>query len=120
MVAAPVPLQARDTFAPPKPASVEETNLDVSFITDLALKVIYFNGVVTGGTVAAIMCLPYNNVVDRVLETLKTHSLVEIRGELRKEKTLALADKLRDALKEGGIVIEDTPDGPRGSYQPVA
>ena len=42
-------------------------------------------------------------------------SLVAIRTELRGEKRWALADKLRDALKEMGITIEDTPDGPRWS-----
>jgi cyanophycinase-like exopeptidase len=46
--------------------------------------------------------------------------LLEIRGELRKGKQWALADKLRDALKGAGIVIEDTPEGPRWSYQPGA
>ncbi len=44
-------------------------------------------------------------------------TLVEIRGELRSEKRWTLADKLRNALKEAGIVIEDTPEGPRWSYQ---
>lgn len=43
--------------------------------------------------------------------------LLEIRGELRKEKKWALADKLRDALKEAGVVVEDTPEGSRWSYQ---
>ncbi len=54
------------------------------------------------------------------LPPVAIEQLLEIRGELRKEKKWALADKLRDALKEGGIVIEDTPDGPRWSYQPGA
>jgi cyanophycinase-like exopeptidase len=44
-------------------------------------------------------------------------TLVEIRGELRSEKRWALADKLRSALKEAGIVIDDTPEGPKWSYQ---
>jgi cyanophycinase-like exopeptidase len=47
-------------------------------------------------------------------------ALLEIRGELRREKRWALADKLRDALKETGILIEDTPEGPRWLYQPDA
>jgi hypothetical protein len=47
-------------------------------------------------------------------------ALLEIRGELRREKRWALADKLRDALKEAGIVIEDTPEGPRWLYQPAS
>jgi hypothetical protein len=51
------------------------------------------------------------------LPTSVVDTLVEIRGELRSEKRWALADKLRNALKETGIVIEDTPDGPKWSYQ---
>jgi cyanophycinase-like exopeptidase len=46
--------------------------------------------------------------------------LLEIRGELRREKKWALADKVRDALKAAGVVVEDTPEGPRWSYQPGA
>ncbi len=39
--------------------------------------------------------------------------LVRKREEARKQKDFATADKLRDALKERGIVVEDTPEGPR-------
>jgi len=46
-------------------------------------------------------------------------TLLEIRAELRREKRWTLADKLRDALKETGILIEDTPEGPRWLYQPM-
>ncbi|MEZ4730347.1 MAG: cysteine--tRNA ligase [Caldilineaceae bacterium] len=38
--------------------------------------------------------------------------LVNIRTELRTAKQWALADKVRNGLKEQGILIEDTPDGP--------
>ena len=44
-------------------------------------------------------------------------TLLEIRSELRTEKRWALADKLRNALKEANIVIEDTPEGSRWVYQ---
>ena len=80
MTAVAAPARPISAFLPLKPANIEEIGIDASFVADLALKVIYFNGVVTGGTVASIMCLPYNNLVDRVLETLKAHSLVEVRG----------------------------------------
>ena len=103
MVAAPLPLRDTNRFAPIKPASIDDTNIDPSFIADLTLKVIYFNGVITGGNAAAIMCLPYNNVVDRVLETLKTHSLVEIRGgtgPLALGYRYALTDKGMEKVRE--------------------
>ncbi|WMJ80318.1 cysteine--tRNA ligase [Clostridium sp. MB40-C1] len=39
--------------------------------------------------------------------------LVELRQQARKEKDWSLADKIRDDLKEKGIVLEDTPQGVR-------
>ena len=40
-------------------------------------------------------------------------TLLAIRTELRSEKQWVFADKLRDALTEFGIVVEDTPTGTR-------
>ncbi len=37
--------------------------------------------------------------------------LVEVRKELRNEKLWALSDKVRDDLKELGVLVEDTKDG---------
>ena len=39
--------------------------------------------------------------------------LVQERQKARKERNFALADKIRDQLKEKGIVLEDTPQGVR-------
>ncbi|MBM7865913.1 cysteine--tRNA ligase [Heliobacterium gestii] len=39
--------------------------------------------------------------------------LIGIRAEARKKKDWAMADRIRDGLKELGIVIEDTPQGAR-------
>jgi cysteinyl-tRNA synthetase len=39
--------------------------------------------------------------------------LVEQRQQARKNRDWALADKIRDELKERGIVLEDTPQGVR-------
>ena len=35
------------------------------------------------------------------------------RTEAKKAKDYALADKIRDELKARGVVIEDTPQGPK-------
>jgi cysteinyl-tRNA synthetase len=37
--------------------------------------------------------------------------LIQVRGDLREAKQWALADKVRDGLKELGVVLEDTPQG---------
>ncbi|WP_298593181.1 cysteine--tRNA ligase [uncultured Mitsuokella sp.] len=39
--------------------------------------------------------------------------LIGIRQSARREKNWALADRIRDALREAGIVLEDTPSGVR-------
>jgi predicted ATPase with chaperone activity len=60
--------------------SVEDTGFDITFLADLALKIVYYAGVSTGGNIAAAMRLPYFNVVDRVLDVLKNQRFVEVRG----------------------------------------
>jgi len=39
--------------------------------------------------------------------------LMEIRGKLRSARLWELADLIRDKLLQEGIIVEDTPDGPR-------
>ncbi|KHD34720.1 cysteinyl-tRNA synthetase [Clostridium acetobutylicum] len=43
-------------------------------------------------------------------------NLIEQRQNARKNKDWALADKIRDDLKERGIVLEDTPEGIRWKF----
>ena len=44
-------------------------------------------------------------------------SLIKKREEARKNKDFAAADKIRDELKEKGIILEDTPKGVRWKKQ---
>jgi cysteinyl-tRNA synthetase len=43
--------------------------------------------------------------------------LVSVRSDLRAAKQWALADKVRDSLKELGVTLEDTPSGTEWRYQ---
>ena len=52
--AAPAPIAL-----PPMPRSAEETGLPFSFVCDLVLKVLYFNGSMLGGDVARHVCIPF-------------------------------------------------------------
>ena len=63
-----------------EPTSLEETGLDLPFLADLVLKVIYFNNAVTAQRITEILCLPYFNVVDRALVMLKREELIEVSG----------------------------------------
>jgi hypothetical protein len=67
-------------FVPPEPDSVEDTGLALGFLTDLALKILYFRGYVTGAEIAEEMCLPFPGVVERLLDFLKRDQMCEIKG----------------------------------------
>lgn len=47
-------------------------------------------------------------LVDGLMELI-----LSIREELRRERNFALADRIRTQLSELGVVVEDTPQGPR-------
>ena len=67
-------------FLPPPINRIEDTGLSSLWLQDLILKVMYFQGYLTGFRVAEEITLPYNGVVDRILEDLKKEKLIEVRG----------------------------------------
>jgi predicted ATPase with chaperone activity len=67
-------------FEPPAPRSIEETGLNLGFLTDLALKIMYFAGYMAGSQLAERMQLPFAGCVDQVLEFLKREQLAEVKG----------------------------------------
>ena len=73
------PSQGRH-FLPPAPGSVKATGLGMGFLSDLALKILYFQGYISGADIAEQMRLPFNGVVDRILEFLKRDMLCEVKG----------------------------------------
>ena len=68
------------SFEPPAPRSIEETGLNLGFLTDLALKIMYFAGYMAGSQLAERMKLPFAGCVDQVLEFLKREQLAEVKG----------------------------------------
>jgi predicted ATPase with chaperone activity len=60
---------------------VEDTGLNLVYLADLALKQIYFSGLLRGAQIAELMCLPYVGVVSKVMEFLRKEKLVEVRGQ---------------------------------------
>ena len=68
------------SFVPRAPTSIKETGLGLGFLTDLALKIMYFEGNLSGYELAERIKLPYTGVVDQVLEFLKREKLCEVKG----------------------------------------
>ncbi len=91
------------SLVPPRVACIADTGLEESFISDLILKVLYFNGVITAGRVAQILRLPFMGVVDGLLETLKANHAIEVQGAgsaLTVAYKYSLTDKGRHKVRE--------------------
>lgn len=75
--------QATDTnttWQPPVISTIEDTGLTATFIQDLALKVMYQFGQLTGHAVAEIIHLPFQKIVSPALDFLKRDQFCEVRG----------------------------------------
>ncbi len=68
------------SFIPPPITRMEDTGLSPLWLQDLALKILYFQGYLTGFKVAEEMTLPFSGVIDLILETLKREKLVEVKS----------------------------------------
>jgi len=60
--------------------TIEDTGLGALFLQDLALKILYFQGFMTGYKVAEALCLPFTGMVDQLLDALKRDKLVEVKS----------------------------------------
>jgi hypothetical protein len=69
-------------FLPAPISRVEDTGLSALWLQDLALKILYFRGYLTGFVVAEAMALPFAGLVDSVLESLKREKFVEVKTQV--------------------------------------
>jgi len=60
--------------------TIDDTGLSPLWLQDLVLKVMYFQGYLTGYKIAEEAALPFAGVVDQILEALKREKLIEIRS----------------------------------------
>ncbi len=76
-----IPQQQQAPWSPPAIRTIEDTGLNLITVADLAIKIMYFGGIMTGGKVADIVKLPFTGVVDQVMEFLKREKFIEVRGQ---------------------------------------
>ena len=67
-------------FIPPPINKVEDTGLSPLWLQDLALKILYFQGYLTGLKIAEAMALPFAGTIDQILEGLKRDKMIEVRS----------------------------------------
>ncbi len=66
-------------FTPPILEKIEDTGLSPLWLQDLALKILYFQGYLTGFKIAEEMALPFTGIIDQILDNLKHDKFVEIK-----------------------------------------
>ncbi len=74
------PAPAVPVFVPPPVNKLEETGLSPLWLQDLALKILYFQGYLSGFKIAEELALPFAGVVDQLLEMLKREKLIEVKS----------------------------------------
>ena len=67
-------------FIPPPLTELRDTGLSQLWLQDLTLKVLYFQGYLTGFEIAEAIALPFANVTDHLLNTLKREKFVEVKS----------------------------------------
>jgi len=103
MVQRPPSQVVKSKFVPRAPRALEDTGLSLGFLADLALKILYFEGYLSGYELAERMKLPFAGVVDQVLEFLKREKLCEVKGAggfAEAAYQYAIADKGRLMARE--------------------
>ncbi len=70
----------RKAFLPPPITRIEETGLAQLWLQDLALKILYFQGYLTGYEIAEAIALPFTAVVDKILDILKREKSIEVKA----------------------------------------
>jgi predicted ATPase with chaperone activity len=63
-----------------EPRTIEATRIPQPFLADLALKVLYFGGLMQAGQVAQALRLHFSGVAEPILRALKAQHLVEVVG----------------------------------------
>ncbi len=103
--AAPAQQAVKPSFEPPMPRSLEESGLNLGFLSDLILKVMYFEGYLSGSQISERIRLPFAGIVDQALEFVKREQLTEVRGQggfgeqaYQHAITLKGREKAREAL----------------------
>jgi predicted ATPase with chaperone activity len=74
------PAAVSEKYSPPPINSIEDIGLEPLFLQDLALKILYFQGYMTGYKIAEALCLPFSGMVDQILDALKREKLIEVKS----------------------------------------
>ena len=71
--------QYQGSFVPPPLLNLDDVGISPLWIQDLVLKILYYQGYLSGFDIANRVALPFAGVVDEILEVLKRERLIEVK-----------------------------------------
>jgi len=74
------PAQKGGAYLPPPITKISDTGLSQLWLQDLLLKILYFQGYLTGFQIAESAALPFAGVTDQILNALKREKFVEVKS----------------------------------------
>ncbi|MEA3351761.1 MAG: AAA family ATPase [Chloroflexota bacterium] len=74
------PSRQAPRFVPPPITKISDTGLSQLWLQDLILKVLYFQGYLTGFQIAEAIALPFAGVTNHILSALKREKFVEVKS----------------------------------------
>lgn len=74
------PVETLDGWQPPDVEELDDTGISRGFLSDLALKFLYFRGQMTGFEIAEVMKLPFETAVRPLMDFLRREQMCEVKG----------------------------------------
>lgn len=74
------PSRKERAFIPPPISHIDDTGLSPLWLQDLTLKILYFQGYLSGFKIAEEIALPFAGIVDQILESLKREKFIEVKS----------------------------------------
>lgn len=110
--------------SPLEPHSLDDTGLRAGLLADIVLRFLYYRGASTGVAIAEELRLPWNGVVEPVVDFLVTEKLLDLRGGKgfgRASVDMLLTDKGREYARDalGRSTYVGPAPVPVTQYQPV-
>lgn len=67
-------------YTPPPITQIDDTGLSSLWLQDLALKILYFQGYMSGFKISEEMALPFAGIIDQIMQALKQEKFVEVKS----------------------------------------
>jgi len=70
------------SFTPPIPTTLTDLDANPSFVDEMVIRTLYFNGTISGGQIAMELRVPFFGIISLVLEQLRRQELIDIAGQV--------------------------------------